>query len=221
MRPHVRAFRYAAVVALLAGSFWFGRLVVHNHRTHADPPVTPSTTTTEPVAIVGHGLDGETEWIRAVDLQRRTLLLVMSVECPFCERNMPTWVELVDALEASPDSADVDVRVLSVSSAEDTRAYLERHRLAAPVLLVDRTEVRALGLAGVPATLALTPGSEVVRHWSGVLDERAQTAVLDWSKGPGAMTAEGPATEGSGSPPPPGEPAELAVECCATGDVGS
>lgn len=197
MRPSRRLLEYGVVAVLLAGSFWLGKLVLHNHRTHADGPVTRSAVSSQPVAIVGHTPDGEPRWIRSADIERRTLLLILSVECPFCERNMPGWVGLVDDVRAAAPPQPVDVVAVSVSGLDETRTYLDAHGLDVPVLLVDRAELRAIGVPGVPATLALTPGEAGVRSWSGVLDERARTAVLDWAAARSAMAASdatGPAT---------------------------
>jgi hypothetical protein len=107
------------------------------------------------------------------------LLLVLSADCRYCEQNAPEWRGLVAAL-GSIDSPP-EVIALSLSDAEDTAVYLEESELEVPALLIDRTGLAALGLPGVPGTIALDPGSASMRSWVGVLSETEVEAILTWA----------------------------------------
>jgi hypothetical protein len=73
------------------------------------------------------------------------------------------------------------VIALSLSDAEDTASYLEDNDLQVSVLLIEPTELAALGLSGVPGTVTLDPGSNTMRSWIGVLSESEAATILTWA----------------------------------------
>jgi hypothetical protein len=174
---HVR--EALTVAALLAGTAWLGQQVHHNYVTHPGalaragvavaPMTVPATTTTGAAADLS---------VRAVPQAR--VLFVVSTDCPFCEQNMPEWLRLAASLREM-GSAPRPV-VLSVSSAEETEAYLARHGLDADVRLVDSAVLPLLGVTGYPSTVAIDPGTGAISSWTGVLSEGDHQALLAWSE---------------------------------------
>ena len=172
--------RYAGyfVIGLLClGSFWFGGLVYENR--WAQPVKPPPISSAAPAVISAMTLSGELRAIDAENLKRPTLLLVLSADCRYCEQNAPTWRELIASIGES--ETPPEVLALSLSDAEDTGRYLEDNHLEVPVLLIGPAELVALGLRGVPGTVALDPGSETMRSWIGVLSEPETATILTWA----------------------------------------
>ncbi|MFW6198873.1 MAG: hypothetical protein ACOC5E_03525, partial [Acidobacteriota bacterium] len=83
-----RWLELAAVVLLLVGSAWLGRLLVHNHVLHGDAPEAPGLRFA-PASVPAASLEGEAGELEIVGQERRLLLLVLSTDCPFCRQNMP------------------------------------------------------------------------------------------------------------------------------------
>jgi hypothetical protein len=166
-----------AIGALAVASFWLGALVYRVH--WAEPNKQPPTTAAAPQEILAITLDGDSRTIDAENLKRRTLLLVLSAECRYCEQNARQWRELISSLGRGDSSPPVIA--LSLSDAEDTAGYLEDNKLEVPVLLIDREGLRALGLPGVPGTIVIDPGSDTMRSWIGVLSEAEASTILTWA----------------------------------------
>jgi hypothetical protein len=172
-------FKPELVVAgvLSLASVWCGGLVYQNH--WAEPVSSPRIVSTAPERVSASTPTGEARQLDIENLKRPTLLLVLSADCRYCEQNAPEWRGLVAAL-GSIDSPP-EVIALSLSDAEDTAVYLEESELEVPALLIDRTGLAALGLPGVPGTIALDPGSASMRSWVGVLSETEVEAILTWA----------------------------------------
>lgn len=166
------------IIGLLSlGSFWFGGLVYQNHWGQPEKP--PPVSSAAPAAIPAMTLDGDVGTIDAENLKRPTLLLVLSADCRYCEQNAPTWRELISSMGES--IAAPEVLALSLSDAEDTGRYLEDNHLEVAALLIDQADLAALGLPGVPGTIALDPGSDTVRSWIGVLSKSEVATILTWA----------------------------------------
>ncbi len=166
------------VISLLSlGSFWLGSLVYQNHWVEAEKP--PQISSVAPEVISAVTLAGETRELSPENLERPTLLLVMSADCRYCEQNAPQWRRLAASL-GEPESSPA-VLALSLSDAEDTTRYLETNNLEVPVMLIDRAELAALGLPGVPGTIALDPVSDTMHSWIGVLSESETATILTWA----------------------------------------
>lgn len=168
---------YLLLGLLCMGSFWLGGAIHQNHWAPSDEP--PLIWSGAPAAISGMTLAGEPWEIDAENLKRPTLLLVLSADCRYCEQNAPTWRELIASIGES--KTPPEVLALSLSDAEDTGRYLEDNYLEVAVLLIDQAELVALGLRGVPGTIALDPGSETMRSWIGVLSKSGVSTILTWA----------------------------------------
>lgn len=169
----------AVIAALVAATGYLGSLVHHNYVVHG------SGSAADPVRfgprmIPARGDTGQTAPVILEGLDRPVLLLVMRTTCPFCEENMPGWVELAAGLEElGPDRPDAIV--LSVSGPDETRAYLDRHGLDLPVRYIDGGTLPLLGLAGFPSTVAVDPVNRGLAVWEGVLTPADREAIQAWS----------------------------------------
>ena len=180
MRPTKEQLLEGAVIAvLLVGTAWLGRQVHHNYVVH--PRTVASTgVAVAPMSVPATTLAGDDAPLRVRDVPRARLLMVMSIDCPFCEENMPEWQHLAGALRSMGKGHPTPV-VLSVSGAEETKAYLARHGLQAEVRLIDRAALPLLGLTGYPATVAVDPSTGAISSWTGVLDDAEHQALLAWA----------------------------------------
>ena len=174
MKPYAD---YVAVGMLCLGSYWFGGLVYQNYR--AEPEKPPPIPSGAPKTIAARNLAGDVQAVDPENLKRPTLLLVLSADCRYCEQNAPQWRGLIASIDGA--ESPPAVIALSLSDAEDTARYLEANELEVPVLLIDQAELAALGLPGVPGTIALDPGSETMRSWIGVLSESEAATILTWA----------------------------------------
>jgi len=114
-------------------------------------------------ALRGADLAGQP--ITLPDIRNRTLLLVFSTSCGFCEANWPNWQRLI-----REKPRDVDVALINVSSTVDT-GYLARHGVGGyPVMqAVDPQSTLLYRLGPTPQTILIEPGGVVHRVWSGEL----------------------------------------------------
>lgn len=172
--PATRHFERAAITLLAMGSLWLGTLIYHNHLGGHGSSPGPSSPASSPTMVIGVGMDGQP---KATELDSITLLFVLSSDCRYCEQTMAAWKRLAAAL-TNADTIEANVLVLSTSSAEDTSSYLQRHGLDARWLLIENTELAALGARGVPATLIVGPAPQAPRLWLGPLDEAEEAAIL-------------------------------------------
>jgi hypothetical protein len=174
----VKRYTDFLLIGLLGlASFWLGILVYHNHWGHQAGSRAISATV--PESIHGRTLAGRSQDLKTGSLDQSTLLIVLSADCRYCEQNAPQWRRLV----ASVGEAEFAPAViaLSLSDAEDTASYLEDNDLQVSVLLIEPTELAALGLSGVPGTVTLDPGSNTMRSWIGVLSESEAATILTWA----------------------------------------
>ncbi|NKB88580.1 MAG: hypothetical protein GKS06_10200 [Acidobacteria bacterium] len=166
------------VAALLVGTAWLGRQVHHNYVVHG--ATATSGLVTAPLALPASGLDGAKSPLALRDVDTPKMLYVLSTECQFCEQNMSEWRALSASLRGVGPDGPRPV-VLSVSGADATREFLDRHGLDVDVRLIDKSVLPLLGVGGYPATLAVDPNSGAVASWSGVLREPDHGAILAWA----------------------------------------
>ena len=170
------------VVTLLAGTAWLAQQVHHNYVVHPRSLASEGVAVA-PMTVPAKSASGGVAPLAIRSVSRAQVLLVMSTDCPFCEQNMPEWRRLTDSLKGLGDARPTAV-VLSVSGAEETAAYLERHGLQAEVRLVDRAVLPLLGINGYPSTGAVDPSTGAISSWTGILGEADHQAIMAWSEAP-------------------------------------
>lgn len=175
-----RILEGVVVVTLLAGTAWLAQQVHHNYVVH------PSTVANEgvavaPMAVPARSASGSVAPLAVRSVPRAQLLMVVSTDCPFCEKNMPEWKRLTESLNRLGETGATAV-VLSVSGADETAAYLARHGVQAEVRLVDRAVLPLLGVSGYPSTVAVDPSTGAISAWTGVLGEADHEAIMAWAE---------------------------------------
>ena len=174
-----RLLELSTVAVLVAGSAWLGQLVHHNYVIHGEP----TEGALAPPDVPASSADGAVAPVNLAGRERPLLLLVMSTECGFCEANMPNWRQLAGGIGTAGDQAP-DLLVLSVSPADATEAYLQRHGLDLPFRVISPASLPLLGIEGYPGTVAFHPDDPTLRVWAGVLEAPHQEAILSWSRMP-------------------------------------
>jgi hypothetical protein len=99
---------------------------------------------------------------------RKTLLLVYSPTCGFCEQNWPKWSAIVPTLDRTT------VRPVLVDvTATSNQAFLAAHHLAdVPIFVqVDPRVVLGYRLQLTPQTILVDSSGKVERVWTGVLND--------------------------------------------------
>ena len=145
-----------------------------------------------PSLIVGTDSAGAAVTLGIADTRRPVVLFALSVDCPYCRRNLPNWRAIARSLGGDNESAEIVV--LSISPPEETTAYLQANNLPTNTVFVDKSELEALGLRGVPGTIAITPGEQIARKWVGVLESEDVSLIAAWAH---AHRVKFPGIEGS------------------------
>jgi hypothetical protein len=172
-----RVVELVVVGLLLVGTAWLGRLVQHNYVVHPSA-VASSGIAVAPMAVPARLATGAEAALAVRAVSQAQVLLVVSTDCPYCEQNMPEWKRLAATFDALGANGPRPV-ILSVSGAEETATYLQRHGLEAEVRLVDRA---VLPVTGYPATVAVDPSTGAISAWTGVLSEGDHQAVAAWAE---------------------------------------
>jgi peroxiredoxin len=95
---------------------------------------------------------------------RRTVLLVFSPRCPYCNENMPNWKAIARGIDAK------SFRVVAVStSAEGVKEYVAKHELTNVSVIADvepknRVEYE---MNLTPQTVLIAPDGTAEKVWTG------------------------------------------------------
>lgn len=165
-RPQVFLLTVLVLFALSAGVNILQAQRIHSLLDFQSTP--PSTIGKRITAITGFSSSGES---RQLDLRATvpTVVYYFSPTCGWCERNWPN----VKALAAG---ADGRYRVLLLSSARDTRAYLNARELGQFDVIegIDEGTRRAFGFAATPHTIVVSNGGLVTHDWRGAFTPRVE-----------------------------------------------
>ncbi len=104
---------------------------------------------------------------------KRTLLLVFSTSCEYCEANWPNWRRLI-----REKPGGLDVALIDVSSTVNS-GYLARHGvLGYPVMRATEPQTVVLYRLGpTPQTVLIEPGGVIGGVWTGGLRGRGMKEV--------------------------------------------
>jgi hypothetical protein len=97
--------------------------------------------------------------------QTPVVLAVLTTTCPFCTDNLDAWQRLSTTL--APDQ----FVALTLDPVAETQAWLAANGHSWPVVRLPRSDLRTLGLSGVPTTLVLSTEGEVLFAQNGMLRE--------------------------------------------------
>ena len=142
------------------------------------PLVAPDTSA--PEFLMVRGDDGELAPLELASRAKPLVVFALSVDCPYCRKNLSNWREIVSGLRQLEKGPDV--LVFSLSSVEKTRAYLRENELPVDAVFVDKNELSVLGLPGVPGTIAFGTGEAPMRRLVGVLNEEEIESLIAWAE---------------------------------------
>ncbi len=107
------------------------------------------------------------------DANLPTVLYYFSPTCGWCDRN---WTNI----EALAASAKGRYRVVAVTSAQDVRAYVERHKLSVEVLEALPDDVlQAYRFTATPHTVVVDAHGLVTHEWRGAFRNRIANQIED------------------------------------------
>jgi len=105
------------------------------------------------------------------------LLLALSPDCPYCEKSMAFYEELIASRDKSKSELKVIAAVHSEVPTEREKAALEDHNVVVDQLV--QLDFASLKIMGVPAMLLVDEDGEVQEIWNGQPDENAQKEILE------------------------------------------
>jgi len=108
--------------------------------------------------------------------EQKTLLLVFSSTCRYCEQNASNWKEILQAAKSE------EITVVGVALGKDGEKFLKKHGLESQFstinLLPDKlTQIPPFDIT--PQTILLNFDGKAEKVWSGVLDKKSFNEVLD------------------------------------------
>ncbi|MEO7030613.1 MAG: hypothetical protein ABI147_14555 [Acidobacteriaceae bacterium] len=117
--------------------------------------------------LQGIDLTGKPRIFNFPEQNQPALLFVLAPKCTFCNRMLPVWKHLAEAI--SPDN----VIYADVSETID-EAYLDSAGIVAAknVIMLDQTEQMTHGFRGTPTTLVVDRSGKILRSWAGIMDEK-------------------------------------------------
>jgi peroxiredoxin len=112
----------------------------------------------------------------------RQVLLAFNTSCPFCLASLPAWQTVAAAAQAA--ATPTRVYGVSLDPLDSTRAYVDRHRITYPVVLLSSKDPLLFRVNKVPSILVLDEyGRTVYARVGALATGEATDSVL------GAVTA--------------------------------
>ncbi|MEM9293466.1 MAG: TlpA disulfide reductase family protein [Acidobacteriota bacterium] len=166
-------FLHIALVALAALTVF---LAAENRALKQPPPAAPNGPDIgqEIKDLSWSPLDAPETITEVAATGQESLLFIFTTDCSNCQATQPTWEELHQTIGDS-----VSIVGLSLSEADLTRSYRDRHSIPFPVgLPTDPSAfMAALTVNGVPLTFRLDASGRVVGSWSGTLSEKHKSEI--------------------------------------------
>ena len=124
--------------------------------------------------FAGVGTNGETITVgRTNSEDARQVVFLLTAECQFCRRTLPSWTAIAEALATSRSPA-VQVIALTTDSLPVARAFADSLELRFPLVPFPERKLVALTRARiVPQTLVLNSEGRVLYSRRGELNTRA------------------------------------------------
>lgn len=114
----------------------------------------------------GRNLNGNQEEISFGNDKRKSVLLILSPECSFCEKNLPIWKQIINGI----DQSLFRVTVVSLSSHNLEKSLSQLQLDAGSVLTdVDPQDRQTYYFSSVPQTILVGTDGKVERVWTGLL----------------------------------------------------
>lgn len=105
------------------------------------------------------------------------LLLALSPDCPYCEKSMAFYQELINSRDKSKSKLQVIAAVHNDVPTDMEKATLDEHNVAVDQLV--QLDFALLKIMGVPAMLLVDDEGEVQEIWKGQPNESMQKEILE------------------------------------------
>ena len=108
--------------------------------------------------------------------EQKTLLLVFSATCRFCDKNASNWKEILNTMSSEK------IKVVGVALGKNGEDFLKKYELGnqfSTVNLLPDKLTQAPPFDVTPQTILLDSDGKVEKVWSGVLDKKSFNEVLD------------------------------------------
>lgn len=130
------------------------------------------------VPIPVRGTQGaEHPLVYSPDARHAHLLLVMSPDCPYCQKNWPMWEKLVSGL-----ATEVDVTYFDVTGKFDKQVS-KAHDIRDDQLITSSLDSALKArITGTPTTVLIADSGAVKHVWQGVLDQKEVDDILAMSR---------------------------------------
>jgi hypothetical protein len=104
----------------------------------------------------------------------RSLLLVMSTRCVYCDESVPFYKQLIGAQQLGNQS----VRIVAVlpNSDEEVRQSMQQKQLQ--IAAIPSANLKTLKVAGTPTLILVDSGGRVIDFWVGKLSQDTEQQVL-------------------------------------------
>ncbi|MEQ1603481.1 MAG: hypothetical protein ABL999_01280 [Pyrinomonadaceae bacterium] len=116
--------------------------------------------------IAGNSISGIEESYSLEDSQKKTLLLVFSPYCEYCQQQYPTWRRTIEQLDPSR------WRVLGLTGEKDpaiVEKHLEQMNIGnIKVLLISPNDLRKTRLLYTPMTIVVNTAGQAENVWPGL-----------------------------------------------------
>jgi hypothetical protein len=105
---------------------------------------------------------------------KKTLVLVLNTNCPYCTKSVPFYKSLTEAKK--PDTSQIVMAFPQPK--DDVDKYLQKHNLSVRAIYganpIDfETEI-------TPTIVAINDKREIINAWFGLLDEKRETEVVNF-----------------------------------------
>jgi thioredoxin-related protein len=105
---------------------------------------------------------------------RKTLVLVLNVDCGFCSRSLPFYQRVIQATAVNGNRTQIIA--LFPNAEPEVSTYIARNRLSCRYL--HGVDFSKLGVIGTPTVLLADKDGKIVRSWKGQLPTDQEDEVL-------------------------------------------
>lgn len=111
-----------------------------------------------------------------LDKGKRMVLLMFTTTCPYCEKNIPLWKQILQEINLD----EIAIVGISLDTPESTLVYTEEKALEIPIYyaLDAPTFKKENKVLGVPTTVILDAAGNVENVWTGLLSENQTTDIV-------------------------------------------
>jgi hypothetical protein len=167
-KPMSAALKFAILLVVVIAAGTLASLLIPREQK-------PSPLSGLPPKIDTHVPKGTKVKIQDVDwgLAPRTIVIVISKGCEFCEQGAPAYAEVLKKLSGRKD---VNVVAALPQGVDEGKEYVSDVGLDIP--MVRQVQLSAIGVKGTPTLLIVDNTGTVTDSWVGTLSEKQESEIL-------------------------------------------